>query len=336
MDALYTLFSAPEHRLDDHPEHPDRFSQFPPWQSGPLARCLTRLKITPAAEEDLLRVHKPELLRTLKAACEVGGFVDYAPTYVSPASWQAALTSAGGALTVSRAILSGACPRGFALTRPPGHHAEPGHAMGFCLFNNVAIAAADALARGLERAAIFDFDVHHGNGTQAAFLNHPQVGFFSTHEEHIYPGSGAIDEAPHARGRLLNLPLPAGAGDRAFEQIMQTVLAPWLAAWQPQMLFVSAGFDAHWRDPLAHLGLSTSGYFRMAQALISLADRHCGGRILFVLEGGYDPEALAHNTNAVMQALAGQSSAPDPLGPGPEEEPDINPRLERLKTLHHL
>ncbi len=262
--------------------------------------------------------------------------IDQAPTYVTSESWRAALDAAGGALAVSRGVLQGMARRGFALVRPPGHHATRDTAMGFCLLNNLAIAAADALdggwPQGPRKLAIVDFDAHHGNGTQAIFGERPQVGFFSFHQEGIYPGSGSLDEAPHARGRLLNLPLPAHTGDHGLQEISAQVIGPWLRHFRPDMLFVSAGFDGHRSDPLTGLGFSTAGFFHLARSLADLADELCSGRIVCILEGGYDPRALAENVAAVLGALAGQ-----PEAPGPEDlypEPDIRPRLARLRALH--
>ena len=224
--------------------------------------------------------------------------------------------------------------------RPPGHHCGRDVSSGFCLLNNLAIATADVLSGSQpgspQKVAIVDFDAHHGNGTEEIFWDQPQVGFFSLHQEGIYPGSGAIDEAPHARGRLLNLPLPAHAGDLALEQITGQVLWPWLRRFKPEMLFVSAGFDGHWSDPLASLGFSTAGFFKLAASLAAMADELCGGRVVFILEGGYDPEALENNVRAVLGALSGQPEAPDSSGPSRYPEPDIRPRIDHLRKLHHL
>jgi acetoin utilization deacetylase AcuC-like enzyme len=210
--------------------------------------------------------------------------------------------------------------------------------MGFCLFNNVALAARRALDAGLERVMIVDFDVHHGNGTQDRFYDSGQVLFLSTHQQGIYPGTGRLEEvgAAAGQGHNLNLPLPAGAGDAAFAAIFDQVIRPAARRFGPQLLLVSAGFDAHWADPLASLGLSTTGFFRLAQSLRGLAAEVCGGRICLVLEGGYDGQALADSVLAALCALLGDESAPDPLGPAPHREPDIARLLEQVRTLHGL
>jgi acetoin utilization deacetylase AcuC-like enzyme len=336
MGILYTLVPSPEHTFAGHPENPERFSLFARWETE-LANHLIQLPAAPAQVEDLLRVHSANLVEYLPWACQQApAIIDHAPTYVAAGSWTAALNAAGGTLAVSRAVLQGENRRGFALVRPPGHHAEPGQSMGFCLLNNIAIAVADALQQGLPRAAIIDFDAHHGNGTQAIFKGEERVGYFSSHKEGIYPLSGGMDDEPHARGRLINLPLPDWAGDQVFDQIVDDILQPWLKQFQPEMLFISAGFDAHWADFPIRMGISTSGYFHLAQRLAALADEFCEGRVAFVLEGGYEPPLLADNILAVLRALAGEPDTPDPIGPCPHPEPDIRGRIAYLRRLHRF
>jgi acetoin utilization deacetylase AcuC-like enzyme len=213
--------------------------------------------------------------------------------------------------------------------------------MGFCLLNNLAIAAASALEEGLQRILIVDYDAHHGNGTQDIFAGEPRAAFVSTHQQHIYPGTGSLQDVPTARGRLVNLPFPAYTGDRGFLQAVDQVVAPLAQRFRPQMLFVSAGFDAHWTDPLTTLGLSTTGYYHLSCRLIELARDLCGGKTVFVLEGGYDPLRLADNVRAVMAAMAGASRAADsrfedPAGPSRHPEPDITPLLHQARHLHQL
>jgi acetoin utilization deacetylase AcuC-like enzyme len=255
---------------------------------------------------------------------------------VTEYSCQAALGAVGATLTVSRRILAERHGRGFAIVRPPGHHAEPDHPMGFCLMNNIAIAAADAVASGAGKVAIIDFDAHHGNGTQAAFWRTSEVGYLSTHEMNIYPGSGRIESASHARGRIINIPLPSFSNTQAFVNIFQQVAAPWLRNFGAEMLLVSAGFDPHFSDPLTTLTLDTAGFFRIAQMLVDLADEFCQGRILFVLEGGYDPLAVRDNIQACLAALCGQSSFPDHYGRSPGGRSEDAAIIEKLKNLHHL
>jgi acetoin utilization deacetylase AcuC-like enzyme len=221
------------------------------------------------------------------------------------------------------------------MIRPPGHHAEPEAAMGFCLLNNLAIAARYVLDNGLERLLIVDFDAHHGNGTQAVFRDEPRAAFFSTQQENIYPfRTGYIEDAPQARGRIVNLPLPARAGDAAFDLIAGEILAPLVKKFAPEMIFVSAGFDSHWDDPLAELGLSSAGYYAYSKRLAELAAEHCGGRIVFALEGGYNPKNVASGVDAVLSALAGVPfKASDP---SPYPEPEVADRLAAVRKLHGL
>lgn len=338
--VLITQVDSPGHVDPSHPEHPGRFAHFDRWRNAFPAGRLTWLEAQPAQVEELARVHTPAMLNHLSTSCQRAGSraltIDPAPTFVVGASWESALRAAGGGLGLVQAVLKGSGQRAFALVRPPGHHAEAGRSRGFCLLNNLAVGVAGALDSGLERVTIIDFDAHHGNGTQDIFWDEPRVGFFSSHQEHIYPGSGAIDEAPQARARLINLPLPAYAGDTAFEMMAELLLQPWLDRFKPQMLFISAGFDAHWTDPLTALGVTTPGYYRLAQRLVAMADEHCQGKIVFYLEGGYDPDTLADNVWVILAALTGSTALPEPKGHSPYREPDIRPRIDTLRRLHQL
>ena len=207
--------------------------------------------------------------------------------------------------------------------------------MGFCLLNNIAIASLDALANGVERVMVVDYDAHHGNGTEKAFWANPNAGYFSSHQEDIYPGSGRLEDAPQARGRLANFPLPAYSGDECFSLIFEQALAPLLKSFRPGLVLVSAGFDAHWTDPLTSLGLSTSGFFAISKKLVNLADEICGGKIVFVLEGGYDPQNVQNGVQAVFDAMAGAEPHPvDDLSVFPE--PDISRRVESFRKWHML
>lgn len=331
METIYTWVDSPNHLYPGHPEHPSRLERLRPLIAELGAK---KLEVQPATPKEILRVHQPALLAELESACQTGPqLIDYAPTYVTVSSLEDALNAAGGALTCLRAILAGEARNGFAIVRPPGHHAEPGRAMGFCLFNNVAIAAREALAQGVERILIVDIDAHHGNGTQAAFWNEPRVAYFSTHQWGIYPGTGWIEEAPQARRRIVNVPLPAYSGDRAYLRTFQEILEPLAASFRPQLILVSIGFDAHWRDPITELGLTIQGYYQLSQRLVELADTWCEGHILFVLEGGYDAQNVADGSLAVFAALMHQRWAPPvetPLYP----EPEVTERLTRIRTWH--
>ena len=335
MTTACVLVPSPAHAYPDHPEEPGRFSMLGNWQEKPYASALKWLDTVPATLEEVAAVHNERMIAELEASCVGGpGIVDFAPTFVTPTSFEDALNAAGGTLACTRAVLRGEADNAFAIVRPPGHHAVPEGPMGFCLFNNVAIAARAALDSGLAPLLIVDFDAHHGNGTQAAFWNEARVAYFSTHQEGIYPGSGRIGEAPHARGRIVNLPLPAHSGDRAFAQITEQVLTPLAERFQPQMIFVSAGFDSHWDEPITALGLSSAGFFALSQHLVELAKEHCNGKIVFTLEGGYNPQNVASGVEACLAALTGTLF--NPQDPSPYPEPDIRARQDEVRAWNGL
>ncbi len=335
MPTAFTFVPSPEHVYPDHPERPQRFDLLTPRLDSFHAE---RLNALPATREQIASVHSPKLVANLEHICrgQVPAVIDYAPTYVTRSSFTDALNAAGGALTCTHAVLSRAVDNAFAIVRPPGHHAEPENAMGFCLFNNIAIAVRAALEHGIERALIVDYDAHHGNGTQAAFWEEPRVAFISSHQWGIYPGTGWIDDAPHARKRIVNVPLPAYAGDRAFARIAEEIVRPMCESFRPQMLFVSAGFDAHWNDPLTSLGVSTEGFFQISKRLVELAVEHCDGRIVFVLEGGYDPQNLATGAAAVFSALTSSKSEFEAKDASPRAEPEIESRLDEIRIWHEF
>jgi acetoin utilization deacetylase AcuC-like enzyme len=336
----YALVPSPEHNLDSHPENVGRFRHLGRVLEEPaLAAHLHGITSRPATEGDLTAIHPQAYLEALQRAVAQGpGYIDYAPTYVTPDSYQAALNAAGATLQVAEAVARGEAQSGFALVRPPGHHATPTEAMGFCLLNNLAVAVRKVQALGFRRVMIVDFDVHHGNGTQEAFESDPDVLYLSTHQSGIYPGSGRLDDTGQGMGKgtVVNIPLPAGVGDLAFGQIAKEVIVPLAARFAPDFLLVSAGFDSHWRDTLAGMQLTCHGYHDLARSLVDIARRHSGGRLVFVLEGGYDPEALAASVQAVLFALAGEPRPPDALGPAPYTPPDIGPILQNVIAVHSL
>lgn len=332
MTTVYTYVPSPNHRFPDHPERPERFDalrlkQVPGIEQIPAA---------PASLEQVARVHHPRMIEQLERVCPQGpGVIDYAPTYITPTSFADALHATGAAISAVRAVLDGSARNAFSIARPPGHHAGPDRAMGFCLFNNAAIAAQEALALGLERVAVIDFDVHHGNGTQAAFLDDPRCGYLSTHQEGIYPGTGWLEEADRAdkRGRIVNVPLPSRTGDEGFRQILGMVIKPFVWKFQPELLIVSAGYDAHWRDPLASLGLSTAGFAMLSRGLVEIAEEGCQGRIVFLLEGGYDADNVANGIETGFAALTGHPPK-NTADACPHREPDIGSRLARTREWH--
>jgi acetoin utilization deacetylase AcuC-like enzyme len=343
MPVYYTTVASPEHTLPSHPENVGRMeSVLEALGNSPALPRLTHLESAPASLEQVTAVHDPRFVEALRAAmARAPGYIDPAPTYITPDSFECALAAAGGALAAVEAALGlDDVPAGpaFALVRPPGHHATPTQAMGFCLFNNMAIATRRALSAGVGRVMIVDFDVHHGNGTQDCFYGSGEVLFLSTHQRGIYPGTGRAEETGTraGHGTTINVPLPGGAGDATFECIWREIVRPAAIRFQPELLLVSAGFDAHWADPLAGLGLSTSGYFGLVRDLVELAGEVCNGRLACVLEGGYDGQALADSVVAAFHALLGDESAPDPLGPANRREPDTTSLIEAVKGLHSL
>ena len=286
---------------DDHPESPARLAVV-------LEDLRTRhggldWRVAPLAKRgDLLRVHGEALLQQVLANDFEGPRRLDPDTVMCPQSGLAALRAAGAAVAAVDAVLNGQSRTAFCAVRPPGHHATADTAMGFCLINNVAVAAAHALDRhGLERVAIVDFDVHHGNGTQAIFYNDPRVAYFSSHESGIYPHSGA----PYERGvgNVFNALLPPGSGGFRFQNTWADELLPALDDFRPQLLLISAGFDAHMRDPLADLMLETEDFGWLTRQLREVAERHAAGRIVSMLEGGYDLDALRECTVVHVEAL---------------------------------
>ncbi len=268
---------------------------------------------TAATLDDVARLHPPRYVEVLRdAAARGGGWLD-PDTAVSPRSVDAALLAAGAAVAAASAIVpdEDARRRAFALVRPPGHHARPAHGMGFCLLNNVAIAAASLLERhGLDRVAVVDFDVHHGNGTQEAFYDDPRVFYASLHRWPFYPGTGGADETGEGEGlgTTLNLPLHEGAAGGPFRAAVDRIVDA-LDRWRPQAVLISAGFDAHRADPIGGLAVEAEDYGHVTRRLVQLAETHAGGRIVSILEGGYDLDALGESVLAHLEALDGDGSA---------------------------
>jgi acetoin utilization deacetylase AcuC-like enzyme len=316
-------FDEHHERSGGHPERPERLiaAREGLYAAVPLdARA--PLPARPAATAEIARVHAADYWPALEHRL-AGGYGQLDPdTYFAPGSAQAARLAAGGAAELAAALLAPDGPRrGVALLRPPGHHAEPDTAMGFCLINNAAVAAASALAAGARKVAIVDWDVHHGNGTQAAFYDDPRVLFVSLHQYPFYPGTGAADEigSGEGRGYNANVALPAGQGPETYAHAFRRVVVPLLDAFGADIVLVSAGFDAHARDPLAHMQLDAACYAAMTSALCEHAERAGHGRVGLLLEGGYDLVALQQSVAAAARALLGakvtlSEDAPSPLG----------------------
>ncbi|MBX3049221.1 MAG: histone deacetylase [Anaerolineales bacterium] len=336
-------FTYPEghqaHHQPGHAERPERIEALQAalqaagyWARGSL---LSPIELDPSV---LTAIHTPHLLASLPEYAQHHRPFDE-DTYLNPASWPLALRTAGAAAALAAAVWRREAAGGLALTRPPGHHATPERAMGFCILNNIALAAQHLLQhQGAQRLAIIDLDVHHGNGTQDIFYEREDVLFISSHQIPLYPGSGSLDERGRGPGDgfTVNLPLPPGSGDAAFRVAYDEIVPSLLDRFQPEMLLVSLGLDAHWQDPLAELRVSAAGYGAAVHSLQRWASQHCGGRIALILEGGYDLDGLAASSLCAVQALLGEEIR-DPLGPGPDPENDgWLPVFDQVRRLWNL
>lgn len=305
------LFSHPVCTAHDtgpmHPESPDRLKAIMAALEKESFALLQREDAPHAHRGQLLRVHPEHYIDEILAAVPDSDMYHHVDpdTVVSRLSGEAALRAAGGVCAAVDGVLSNRFRNAFCAVRPPGHHAERERSMGFCLFNNVAVGALHARAvHGLERIAVVDWDVHHGNGTQHIFWDDPGLFYASTHQYPYYPGTGRPDETGVA-GNIVNAPLEAGAGSEAFRAAMTETIVPALRAFAPQLVMISAGFDAHARDPLAQLRLTTEDFAWATRELSAVADEHCQGRVVSVLEGGYDLPALTSSVAAHLRALMG-------------------------------
>ena len=292
-----------------HPECPERLRAVRAHlRASGLADELDRREPGPAPMAALEAVHEAEYVRRVAGTAGVGGGLDDPDTVVSPGSFVAARHAAGAVIEACDRVMQGEWSNAFVAARPPGHHAEAGRAMGFCLFNNVAVAARHLqAAHGLERVAILDWDVHHGNGTQHSFEQDGSVYFASMHQFPHYPGTGAASERGRGAGEgtTLNVPQPEGSGDREWIGALERELLPALADFEPEFLLLSAGFDAHVADPLSGTRLTFDGYRTMSELVVELAAQTCQGRLVSSLEGGYDLDALARSVGVHLEVLSG-------------------------------
>ncbi|MBT3499187.1 MAG: histone deacetylase [Gemmatimonadales bacterium] len=320
MRAPTGFYLHPSSPLHDtgwaHPEHQGRLRALASTVGKDMLTLHGRVEQQPARDatvEDVLRVHTEAQVEQVRHACEMAEETEQViaidpDTKVSSASWEAALGSAGTAIAAAEAVSAGRLANAFVATRPPGHHATPDQAMGFCLFNNVAVTARWLQATGrAERVLILDWDVHHGNGTQDTFYDDPTVFFVSAHQWPHYPGSGAADERGEGPGLgyTLNVPLPAGTSAEAHRAAFEDAVDSVVGAFHPDFILVSAGFDCMAGDPLGDMLLEPTDLFAMTRHIMDHADRACGGRIVALLEGGYDPSRLGIGTLGVIRALAG-------------------------------
>ncbi|MGO4573009.1 histone deacetylase family protein [Microvirga sp. 2TAF3] len=309
MSTLYiTHPAALDHQTPlGHPERPERIRVIEGVLEKERFAPLIREKAPMADMESLTLAHPEHYVVSIRDIAPREGLVRVDDdTVMSPGTYEAALRAAGGAVKAVDEVMTGQAENAFVAMRPPGHHAERTRAMGFCFFNNAAIAARHAQRRyGIERVAILDWDVHHGNGTQDIFWNDPSVMYCSTHEMPLYPGTGAASEQGEY-GTIVNAPLHAGAGGEVFREALESVVLPRMEAFAPDLIVISAGFDAHWRDPLASLNLTENDFAWATRKMMALADRHCGGRLVSLLEGGYDLEGLSRSVAAHIDALMGR------------------------------
>ncbi len=349
-DPIFLEHLTPE----NHPDRPERLKK-----AMDVLQALNWLEreglvqLTPraATEDELATVHEREYIQKVKAAAhKVAREQDSSgrktrffatDTFVSARSYEAAIKAAGAPLTAIDAILHGEIDNAYCLVRPPGHHAVAESAMGFCLFNNVAVAARYAIDKhGLERVMIIDYDVHHGNATQEMFYDDPRVLYFSIHQAPFYPGTGSSDECGEGAGlgTTINVPLPATTGYETYEPVFRQVMAPAADRFDPQLILVSAGFDAHWKDPLGGMYLSTAGFAKLTGIIIELAQTLCNGRLVFVQEGGYDQLALAGCVATCINLLLGDDAAVDSLGQAPTIKYRINSDvlIAELRRIHKL
>ena len=315
------LVSDPRFQRHDpgagHPERPDRLRALDKLFELSPYRELSRIAARAATEEEIERVHTHDLMQAVSASAGRPLTRFDADTVACSDSFEAARLAAGATIELVEAVLNGRVDNGFAALRPPGHHAEHDRAMGFCLFNNVAVAARHLRAkRGLERVLIFDWDVHHGNGTQHSFYADSSVLYASLHQYPFYPGTGSVDEIGTGVGAgfTVNMPMQAGWGMDPYAAALRECFLPIARAFSPQFVLVSAGFDAHRDDPLASMQLDASAFAEMTNALVGLADECCEGRIILLLEGGYSLEALTSSVRTVLDRLAEPAQFAEDVG----------------------
>jgi len=324
-----------------HPENPRRLQAI--YQMIDEVGSTLNLKdIAPriATREEIAANHDPGYVDDIASTAGKGPTALDPDTSTCADSWDAAIRAVGGVLNLVDAVIKGEIGNGFALVRPPGHHAEKRRAMGFCLFNNVALAARHAInEHGMERVAIVDWDLHHGNGTQNSFYDDPRVLFVSTHQYPHYPGTGGVTEVGSGPGKgfTVNVPMPAGAADADYLSVFHTVVCPVLESFNPELILVSAGFDAHESDPLGSISVTEDGYGQMIRILMHQADELCSGRLILTLEGGYDLGALQYSVRRILSDLSlyDPKNETKPEAPSPENlTPQVSARMADILAVH--
>jgi acetoin utilization deacetylase AcuC-like enzyme len=320
---------------DSHPERPERIQILLDLANDLDKRKFQLTPPKPATRADVEKTHGANHVRLIESTSAVNRFALDGDTITCRDSFGVSLLAVGGFITLLDAIAAKECANGFALVRPPGHHALRNRAMGFCLFNSMAIGA-EYLKRayGAKKILIMDWDVHHGNGTQDAFYDDPSVLFISTHQFPFYPGSGAVNEigAGNGAGYTINVPLPAGCADTEYLQVFQDIVVPAASGFQPEWILVSAGFDPHRRDPLGGMGVTEQGFGAMARSLLALAKQFTDGRIAFLLEGGYDLAGLRNSVVAVLAEM--QDRRPSAVAHLPLAESKIEPLISGILQVH--
>ncbi len=329
-----------KHNQSGHPETAKRLeSILTGLKENKLIENLIQVEARVAKIDEISICHTKEYVKYVKEFCENGGGYFDPDTYSNKYSYAAAATAVGSSIDLTKSIISGEIKNGFALLRPPGHHALANRSMGFCIFGNIAIAAKVALTQpGIRKVAILDFDVHHGNGTQDLVGEDPNILFISTHQYPFYPGTGSIREMGHGNsaGTIVNVPLQAKVGDEGFKIVYDNVIIPSLERFNPDLILVSAGYDAHWDDPLAGLTLSLSGYDWISRELIKTAESVCSGKIVFFLEGGYNLQVLNNGVANTLSRLLGIDTFDDPIGKSPQPEEGVEKMINELIKIHNL
>lgn len=329
-----------KHNQPEHPENAGRLEVILKYlKNNNLLEKLTKIKVREASEEEIMLCHDKSLIETVKNACSKGFSYLDEDTYVNSYTYNAAVCAAGGMIELVNNIMGDSIVKGIVLSRPPGHHATETKSMGFCIFNTVAIGARYAIRKNnLEKAAIVDIDVHHGNGTESIFYNDPSVMYISAHQYPHYPGTGTLKNtgSGEAEGTNINIPFPAYSDDDGYKDAFDNVVIPVLKRFNPKLIFVSAGFDGHMADPISDINLSLTGYNRICRSLINAADQICKGKIIFSLEGGYNLNVLAPGFGNIVRGLIGDDMCDDPFPSYDYRKSDVSKLIEKLKEVHNL